>query len=462
MTSTSADSVTVISRHTVHCANEGSWTSLDSPFRLGPLDQLVAPSVPIAVVFVYTSSPDIELIPVERLERSLTLLLDYYPHLTGRLQINSSDGTPEINRLGTGAELFVARCSERLDASDRIVLPNLPGAGNALLAPFDPSLEGVCRDPIFTVQHTRFACGGVALGMRLHHITGDADGFFQLVGDLAELYRNGPSSLAHPPHIRSYLSDLTPEERVAALDFEPSQFYVEQRPAFSSYPVASPSIGRFLRFSSSELDALKARATDPSSDNWISTFDALCAHLYQRVYRARLQLRAKDPTLPELSPPDFLTPVNLRSRIGLPPRYFPNALHCQYTSLSHDLLANGPLWQVAKALHDLTRTTSITSKEEVDRTYRWIAAQPDKRKIKQGFRYGSGSLMISQWNKMDMYAGSVFDVAPVLVAPPFTPISLVDGLGYFIPTGEQGGDIDVALSLSEPIWEFIDQDEHFD
>ncbi|PBK73851.1 hypothetical protein ARMSODRAFT_651933 [Armillaria solidipes] len=442
-----SDSVSVISRHTVRCANEGSWTSLDSIFPLGPLDQLVAPSVPIAVVFVYTSSPGVELIPVERLERSLTLLLDYYPHLTGRLQINSSDGTPEISRLGTGAELFVARCSERLDASDRIVLPNLPGAGNALLAPFDPSLEGVCRDPIFTVQHTRFACGGVALGVRLHHITGDADGFFQLVGDLAELYRNGTSSLARPPHIRSYLSELTPEERVAALDFEPSQFYVEQSPAFASYPVTSPS---------------HVRPTDPSSDSWISTFDALCAHLYQRVYRARLQLRAKDPTLPELSPPDFLTPVNLRSRIGLPPRYFPNALHCQYTSLSHDLLANGPLWQVAKALHDLTRTTSTTSKEEVDRTYRWIAAQPDKRKIKQGFRYGSGSLMLSQWNKMDMYADSVFDVAPVLVAPPFTPISLVDGLGYFIPTGEQGGDIDVALSLSEPIWEFIDQDEHFD
>ncbi|KAK0195329.1 hypothetical protein F5146DRAFT_1132817 [Armillaria mellea] len=404
----SSDPVSLISRHTVRCANERSWLSLASPFLLGPLDQLVAPSVPVAVVFVYAPSPDIELIPVERLERSLTLLLDYYPHLTGRLQINPSDGTPEISRLGTGAELFVARCSDRLD---RIPRGRLPG----------PDLH----DSTYAV----------------------------LVRDLAELYRT--SSLAHPPHIRSYLSELTPEERAAALDFKPSQFYVEQNPAFTSYTVTSPNVGRFLRFSSSELSVLKARATDPSSDGWISTFDALCAHLYQRVYRARLQLRAKDPALPELSPPDFLTPVNLRSRIGLPPRYFPNALHCQYTSLSHDLLANGPLWQVAKALHDLTRATS---KEEVDKTYKWIAAQPDKRKIKQGFRYGSGSLMLSQWNKMDMYAGCVFDVAPDLVAPPFTPISLLDGLGYFIPTGEQGDGIDVALSLSEPIWEFFDKD----
>lgn len=455
-----SDSVSVILQHTVRCANEGSWTSLESPFRLGPLDQLVAPSVPIAVVFVYAPSPDVELIPVERLERSLTLLLDYYPHLTGRLQINPSDGTPEISRLGTGAELFVARCSERLDRLDHIELPNLPGAGNALLAPFDPSLEGVCRDPIFTVQHTRFACGGVALGVRQHHITGDAEGFFQLVNDLAELYRT--SSLAHPPHIRSHLSELTPEERAAGLDLKQSEYYVEERPAFTSYSVAAPNTGRFLRFSGSELSALKARATDPSSDGWVSTFDALCAHLYQRVYRARLKLRAHDPTLPEMSPPDFLTPVNLRSRIGLPPRYFPNALHCQYTSLSHETLANGPLWQVAKALHDLTRTPSTTSKEEVDRTYRWVAAQPEKRKIKQGFRYGSGLLMLSQWNKMDMYAGSVFDVAPVLVAPPFTPISLLDGLGYFIPTREQGDDIDVALSLSEPVWEFFDKDVHSD
>jgi hypothetical protein len=72
--------------------------------------------------------------------------------------------------------------------------------------------------------------------------------------------------------------------------------------------------------------------------------------------------------------------------------------------------------------------------------------------------------MVSQWNKFDMYAGSVFDVGPVLVSPPFTQSSLVDGLAYFLlteelATGGDAGAIDVSLSLIKPVWDIMDQDE---
>ncbi|KAF8206311.1 transferase [Mycena galopus ATCC 62051] len=498
MTNTSSDSISVISRHTVLWANESSWKALDSPFLLGPFDQ-TAGFVPIQVVWVY-APPDssIELIPVARLRRALELLLDHYPQLTGRLQINLRDGTREIAQLNTGAELVEARCTERLDAfsspglsspaSRRILMQDLPNAGNALLAPFDAT-PGSVRDPIFAVQHTRFACSGVALGVRVHHTVCDADGFFLLARDLAELYRgqspeiNPVPSLAHPPHIRPYMAELVggnikPEERQAALDFQPPFFLAGQlaetgdtvadTPSSSttaSLPPPPPVEGRFLRFSSARLDALKAQATDPNGGGWISTFDALAAYIYQRVYQARLRLSASDPDFGELSPSDFLTPVNLRSGLGLPARYFPNALFASYTTIPADILATGPLWQVAKAVHDLTHSRWLTSKDEIDRSLKWISAQDDVRKVDWGFRYGNGSLMVSQWNKFDMYAGSVFDVAPLLVSPPFTQSSLVDGLVYLLPTEEigMGGDagaIDVSLSLSATVWEFIDRDGH--
>ncbi|KAJ7498509.1 hypothetical protein FB451DRAFT_1202137 [Mycena latifolia] len=447
MSTTSADTVSVTARHTVRCADESSCNALDLPFRLGSLDQMVSPHIPIS--------------NVERLQRALTRLLDYYPQLTGRLQINS-DTTLEITQLGTGAELLEAHCSEHLDAlssAGRVLLQNLPGAGNTLLAPFD--------------QDQR-----VTLGVRILHTVCDAGGFFQVVQDLSELYRGIGSdadvpSLARPPHIRPYLTEpggaMTPEERAAAMAFKPSLFYaepsapVEEAPpspadTASFPPPPSPCVGRFLRFSSSELDALKAKATDPtSSGSWISTFDALSAHLHQRVYQARMQLRAQDAALGALSPPDFLTPVNIRSHIGTashPPRYSPNALICTFTSFPPDVLATGPLWEVAKTLHDITRTPAVTAPDELDATLRWLAVQ-DMRQVRQGFRYGNGSLMLSQWNKIDMYGGAVFGAPPILVAPPFTPISLLDGLGYFLPTEEQGT-IDVALALSEPIWAVMD------
>ncbi|KAJ6531901.1 transferase family-domain-containing protein [Mycena capillaripes] len=359
MTST----VSVTSRHTVHCANEASWIALESLFRLGAFDQ-VAGFVPLQVVWVYEQPPSAQqLIPVERLQRAMTLLLDYYPQLTGRIQVDPSSGIREIARLGTGAELLVAQCSERLDASGTSSpesrLLDLPGAGNALLPPFDPTPEGTCRAPIFAIQHTRFACGGVALGVRSHHSVSDADGFFQLVRDLAELYRgvlssetnddptSGVASLAHPPHVRPYMSELVggnipPEERQAALDFQPSRLHVAP-PASAvvesdAKPVSSPIfshpvVGRFLRFSSSALAALKVEATEPNGSEWVTTFDALSAHLYQRVHRARLQLLAKDPTFGPLSRTDFLIPVNLRSRLDLPARYFPNTLFTSYTTI---------------------------------------------------------------------------------------------------------------------------------
>ncbi|KAJ6513150.1 transferase [Mycena sanguinolenta] len=487
MTHTNLNLVSVISRRTVLCANESSWKALgDAPFPLGPFDQ-VAGFVPIQVVWVYAQSdPNVELIPLERLQRGLERLLDYYPQLSGRLQINSSNGMREIAAFNTGAELLEARCSQKLDAfsspspsspeSRCILMQDLPAAGNALLAPFDPTPDGVSRNPIFAVQHTRFACGSVGLGVRVHHTVCDGDGFFQVVRDLAELYRGLQSSetvpsLLHPPHIRPYMWELisgnmTPEERLAALNIQPPLFHAEPPSTDNSSSVTYGSLtpppyateGRFLRFSSARLEALKVEATDPNGSGWVSTFEALAAYIYQRVHQARLQLSAKDANFGELSRLDFLTPINLRSRLGLPARYFPNTLMATHTTFLADTLANGPLWQVAKVVHDLTRTSFLTKKDEIDRDLKWIAAQPDVRKVGTKFQYGNGSFMVSQWNKFDMYAGSVFDVAPVLVSPPFTQSSLVDGLVYFLPTEEIGtggdvGAIDVSLSLSAPLWE---------
>lgn len=468
--------------------------------KLGPMDTQVAAFIPVAVVFVYEKPFDFnnELIPVERLRKALAKLLDHYPHLTGRLRLHS-DGSRDITSLGTGAELVEAQCNSRLDAfrssgidgtPRRITLPSLPGAGNALLPPFDMTLEAVCRDPLFTIQHTRFACGGVGLGIRLPHTVCDSDGYFQLVRDLAELYRGLDSGreLSHPPHLQPYLADMTQEDREAALAFKPSMFHLEPptdptavveskaEPASPS-PPPPPVSGRVLRFSAHELTRLKAHATSPHNTDWVSTFDALPAHLWQRTYHARLHLLTTQGRTPSEAAAtlsrSFLTSVNMRSRsrLALPPRYFPNAVITPFTSVAHETLATGPLWRVAAALHALTRSVG---RAQADRTMRWFEAQADKSRVRLGFRFDEPGFMVSQWSKFDLYGGAGFDVddargeavAPALVAPPFTGISLVDGLGYLLPTEEQGrgareegaAGVDVYLALSEPVWEVLERD----
>lgn len=68
----------------------------------------------------------------------------------------------EINSIVKNAELREASCNLRLDdfipsdrASHSLLVTDLPDCGTALLAPFDPSIEVVCRDPILATQHIR-------------------------------------------------------------------------------------------------------------------------------------------------------------------------------------------------------------------------------------------------------------------------------------------------------------------
>ncbi|KIK70716.1 hypothetical protein GYMLUDRAFT_127904, partial [Collybiopsis luxurians FD-317 M1] len=483
-TSANSSLVTTVSHHQLQCTDDDAYKAFDSPtIKVGPFDQLVAFMIPIAVIFVYKKSGPADPINVQRLQVASERLLDYYPHLTGRFQLEKG-GTYTVHRLGTGAELLVAECNEPLEAfastQGRISLLDLPDGGNALLPPFDATLEGICQNPLLTIQHTRFACGSVGLGVRTRHCLCDADGFFQLVRDLTALYRglgesSSPPYLAHPPHICAYMSDLpemSPEERQESLAFQPSLLRIVDpvpEPASQPTELPPPVLGRILRFSGKAVRALKADATDPNDAGaFVSTFEAISALLHQSVYQARLQHYGGDPSL--LSPLDFLNPVNFRapSRLDLPPRYFPNALFCLYTTFSHDVLLHAPLWQVAKRLHDMNRN-GVPDADHIKQTLRWIDAQPDKSRIESGFRYGNGSLMVSQWNKFGMYDGTQFQEGenPVLVSTPFTSISLVDGLAYVLPTemeGEMDGDkgaVDVNLALSEPVWKILEQNERF-
>lgn len=270
----------------------------------------------------------------------------------------------------------------------RVDMAKLPDCGAALVPPFTPIVGEVCNDSILAIQHTRFACGSVSLGFRLHHIACDAEGLFQLVRDLAEIYRgvriaelNGGVNfeagilaveLSHPPHIHSYLaelSDMSPEAREEALKFRPSLFTLGPshggktagNEAVTEYTTASSQpkfTGRTMRFSPEELKALKDLAADLAGLGRISTFDALSAHIYQHIYQARMRLQdhlanscSQELDYSEL-PRGFLTSVNVRrpDRLNLPAHYFPNAVVTIFKTLSHDDLAIAPLSRIAKVL----------------------------------------------------------------------------------------------------------------
>lgn len=529
-----ADGVRVVRTSTVHCARKDSDFPSE-PFSLGPIEGLIAPMIPIAISFVYqhpkatgatsplssagatadTANADRaavceNFIPAPRIEEAMRHLLSYYPPLSGRLVLHAN-GDRQIDRLDSGALFVEATCDQSLqelhnarleehEAADhgegkmdaatadkradkrfRNVLSmfDLPSDSNALFAPFNPAADHVVADPLFSIQHTRFACGGVALGVRVSHALTDAQGFFLFIEHLMELFDQLGSietasapSLRQPPQWRAYLSNFRAEATAAelreALAYTPAGLYVDDTPvpaapthptedapgaaapAAAAPPPPPPEVtGRELYFSAAQLEELKRRATPQSGQGWVSTFEAMNAFLWQCLYKARCALWEEDGrSNPEDATTwpvtDFLTSVNLRDRFLVSeelsePRdvaaaaaaYFPVGCFAPVTTVDPVMLREGPLHTLAAAVHAMLRAPDLTS-AEVQRTARWIAAQPDRTRIRN--RFHLPGFMISAWNKFDLYAAAACGgVRPILISTPFTCISLLDVLGYILP-----------------------------
>ncbi|RSL68885.1 hypothetical protein CEP53_002446 [Fusarium sp. AF-6] len=299
---------------------------------------------------------------------------------------------------------------------------NFPSGGDSLLAPWEGSIESAQRDPLLTVQHTRFACGSVAVGLRIAHMMCDAGGLLQLYQDLAHLYRGlGPGTEMTPtldvtPAIAPFLSGkiggMSDEEREAAVKTQPQGVSLEPAvklavaaadkvnatPSIQGTPPPPPPIkGRSMRFSATELSAIKKLATSPSGNFWVSTFSALSAHIFQRVHKARLaHLEAEKPPASSLATPSFLTSINYSSKLSFPPKYFPNAVITPFTKIPSSELTEEPLWRVAEVIHGTIHSTTPDQTREL---CLWIAAQPYKNRIRHEFPFSNASFITNAWHK---------------------------------------------------------------
>ncbi|KAM0228051.1 hypothetical protein ACHAP5_012051 [Fusarium lateritium] len=372
-------SVRVVSKHTVQSACSPvpeSVASIAFPFPLGPLDHLGSPLIPVGVVWVYESSSTcLEPVPIDTLTSALSRLLDYYPQLTGRLAIDSSNGIRYVHRQETGIHLYEAKCEASFSEFREASAEELSlGPGHVsrisvpLLAPWEASEDSIQREPLLRVQHTRFACGSVAVGVRLARVMAGAGGFLQLYRHLAEIYRaivhgGKEPMLEHPPQNTPFMAEnIGPHHSTDEL----KAGILPQPPGYSTEPIvkesikapdaegtqtpqttspACPVVGREIRFEASELAALKANATPPDGESFVSTFSALSAHIWQRTQIARLRTQTSEQEKGELALQNctFFTSVDFSSKIGLPRPYFPSAVITPSVQLSMSDLVYAPL-----------------------------------------------------------------------------------------------------------------------
>lgn len=382
--------------------------------------------------------------------------------------MNQSDQTVQVDLNNAGIEFFRATCPlalSELTDTDQLSLMALPRQGNDLLPPFSPSMETLSDHPLLTVQYTRFKCGGVCLGVRIFHCLCDAEGFFQLVQDIAHHYDAALNETAAAFDL-AHVESIQFCEPLMFKSFNAGESGLSDSAIDTIVYPSAVVTGQVLHFSREQLNKIKCKANEGATETSqpISTFVALTSYLYQRLYLARRQLAMRRgwPSLEVLSS-DILTPINWRraDRLSLPPRYFPNAVLTTIMSLQSDELTEASLPVIARRWND--RLGCMTP-ADTRQTLSWITAQPNKRCIVPKFRLQHGGFMISQWSNIPLYEKATFGgVVPVLIAPPFTAISTIDGLGYILPSSPQpsNGSLDIYLALDADLWVVLEQDDEW-
>ena len=322
---------------------------------LGVLERLMPRHFPIHMLFAFEADDSAALLPASAmafpaLRASLSRVLDDYPQLAGRVQLEERGGAATSivhNNAGAVwleadvaahhpplrlASLVPSRSERRRETAGGFSLEGLPAQ---LLATAHTSMAAHGH-AVLLVQATRLSCGSVTLDVAVDHAAFDGRSFFAFVRDWAELHRamadpkaaavlrtsdaDGGAGEGRAQRPCEWDEDALAEriaawkaqqakDRDAAIDHS-DDFRIlssAEMSAASRGPL-SPTRCSYHHFSASTLCALKAALTEgirrlradngalPPLPPYLSTQDALLSHLWSVLSEARQLRQGTDPS----------------------------------------------------------------------------------------------------------------------------------------------------------------------
>eukprot|EP01137_Pigoraptor_chileana_P015446 Opistho-2@71380 len=432
----------------------------------------VMPRSNILVVYVYEYSlrsgdadggcdADGGVVPISLLKDSLSHALSFYPQLAGRMRQDDC-GKLSVALSNEGAVLFDASCPHPLS----ILLPyrteSLP---DAIASKIDPIEVEQGHSPLLKIQRTRFSCGGVTIAVAMHHSLADGDAFFMFMNDLAMISRQLRTGAAVDVSIPDVVCDRSSQIPPPGAEAQHTHIEYKIGAVQPSYSLASidkifeslPAMRTVeLLFSRAELDLMKAtaaaRETAADGDRetplppWVSTNDALVAHVWAAVTRARLA----DPNSAANFSPDTKCGMACNGRKRLCPpladRFFGNS--------NYYACAIFPLATLASASPAVAAAAIRTAVDRMDDAYMrdaraFIYAQEDARQVMPSFNIFLGpDIAITNWANFPIYGCDYGWGRPEYVG---IGSAKFDGLGIVMDAppslGLGGGAVKITLGL---------------
>jgi hypothetical protein len=371
---------------------------------------------------------------VELLKKSLSeALVCFYP-LAGRL-LTSSDGVVCIDCNDSGVDLIEASApdvgiQEIMEAEVGPVVRQLFALDGAI------NLNGHFL-PLLVVQVTKLR-DGISIGFTVNHAVVDGTSLWHFINSWADLCR-GAATISHPP-LHSRCFDIKGSRIALSL---PKTQTVEK----FSPPALSEKI---FHFSKETIWRLKDRANrkNPKGPIIISSFQALSAHIWQAITRAR--------GLPPDEPTTFKLAVNCRPRLNppLPYSYFGNAIQIVSTTVTAgELLA----CDISSAAGLLQRIIWPHRDGNIRAELQKYKQRPTVVKLDRTIR--DNSVMMGSSPRSPMYDSDFGWGRPVGVRSGWA--NKFDGKMSAYPEREGGAGVDVEICLMPAFMAAMETDPQF-
>lgn len=374
------------------------------------------------------------------LRDSLARTLRRYPLLAGRLE-RDADGGLSVVCNDAGARFTEASCPDPMrDYGHQ--LRAAPVIGNMLR---EVSAFGVIgRDtPLLKVRLTRMRGGGCVLGVLINHALADGGSTVAFLQSWSREHLGLPWDA--PCHDREVLDGLgRPSADPATRQRRAFLGVGRLRHLTTTLRAGSNKLATVTaRFDASELAALKAesRRTLTEPGTWVSTNDALTAHLWQVLG----ELRARPDDAPEWL--GLIVGVQHRLGAALPASYWGNCVSNSWTSLTAARLRAAPLgavaWEVRRCLESNTED-KIRDEIAFLNSYRRKGVSRHVMSVRAP-DVAETSVSVNNWSQFPLYRIDLGAGRPFWYEFPDLPVPTV----HIAPTPEEDGGRDVYLCLPE-------------
>ncbi|AQL01528.1 hydroxycinnamoyltransferase 4 [Zea mays] len=379
-------------------------------------------------VYFYRTNGKPEFFETDAVKDSLArALVSFYP-LAGRLGLDAATGRVQIDCTGEGAVFVTARWEQY--ALDELVGEFVPcDEMRALLVPPTPAPNPPC--PLLFAQVTRLRCGGVVLGLALHHSVVDARSAAHFVETWASIARGGAGAGAGNPLPPCFdhrlLSARPPGARAVAYDHPE---YKAEAPAAADGGAGGGAAAGYasaiVTLSKAQVAALKARCAGAS------TFRAVVALVWQCACRAR--------ALPADAETRLFSMVDMRARLAppLPPGYFGNAVVRTSALATAGEVTGNPVGYAARRALAATSPGDDYARSLVDYLEGVDAMNLPRSGISRAH------LRAISWMGMSLHDSDFGWGAPVFMGP---ALMYYSGFVYVMQAPGKEGAVALALSL---------------